>query len=102
MGIENPNSEPANCCPLFFIRHYPRTSHAPWTYGFIEVQKKNRGTHLRMFLNEASEDWSKSVLFFAYAFNTQPLSHLHFSAQEKVFHTQSSFAMKSQLSLSRN
>ena len=101
-GTGYPNSEPAKCCPLFFIRQYRRTPHDPWTNGFIEVQKKNRGTHLRMFLIEASEDWSKSFHFFACAYNTQPISYLHFSAQEIVSHTQPNFPMKSQFNPSRN
>ena len=101
-GNEYPNSQPANCCPLFIVRQYPRISHAPWTNGPIEVQKKNRGAHLRMFLIEDPADCSKSVQFFAYAHNTQLLSHLHYGAKETVFHTQPSFPMKSQIDLSRN
>ena len=46
------NSEMANCCTLFFIRHSPKVSQIPGTKGLVEVQSENHGTHLRMFLQD--------------------------------------------------
>ena len=46
---ERLNSEMAKCSTVFEIGHSPGTSHVPWTNG-LEVQNKNLGTHLRMFL----------------------------------------------------
>ena len=37
-GSEKCNSEMANCCTALNFRHSPRTSHAPWTHGLVEVQ----------------------------------------------------------------
>ena len=50
--------------------------------------KKNLRAHLRMCLHDTPENWSIQVYFFACAHNTQPLSHLHVSPIEKVFHKQ--------------
>ena len=59
------------------IRHAPRTSHSPWTNGLVEVQNKNIGTHLRLFLQNTPENWSLQVHMYAYAHNSQPLSELN-------------------------
>ena len=73
---------------MFEIRHSLRISHAHWTYGLVELQKKNLGTHLIMFPHDISENWSIQVNFFAHTHNTQPLSHLNISPNELIFHTQ--------------
>ena len=73
------NCEVAFCSSLFNIRHSPRSSHAPWTNGLVGIKRKNKQTHLRMFLLDNPENWSAQVHFFAYVHNTQPLSHLHIS-----------------------
>ena len=77
----------AHLCTLMGIRHSPRTTYSPWTYGLVEVQNGNLGTHLRMFLHDTPKDWACQVHMYAYAHNSQPLSELNISPHEIVFHT---------------
>ena len=51
-GSEYVNKEMAHLCTLMGIRHSPRTAYSPWTNGLVEVQNRNLGTHLRMFLHD--------------------------------------------------
>ena len=90
-----------NCCTLNFIRHSPKTEHAPWTNRLIEVQKKP-GTRLRNFLLDTPENWSLQALFFAYADSVQSLSLLHFSPYEVIFRMQTRIPLKFEINLSRN
>ena len=69
-GSEYINSELANLCTTMGIRHSPRTPYAPWTNGLVENQKKNRGTHLRLFLHNTPENWFTQVHMYAYAHNS--------------------------------
>ena len=48
-GTEYLISEMANCCTLYNFRHSPKIPNAPWTNGFVQVQNKNFGTHLKCF-----------------------------------------------------
>ena len=64
----------AHLCTLTGIRHSPRTACSPWTNGIVEVQNRNLGTHLRMFLHDTPKDWTFQVHMYAYAHNSQPLS----------------------------
>ena len=73
-GSECINSELANLCTTMGIRHSPRTPYAPRTKGLVENQNKNLGTHLRLFLHNAPENWSTQVHMYAFAHNSQPLS----------------------------
>ena len=70
------------------IRHSTRTAYSPWTNGLVEVQDRNLGTHLRMFLHNTPKDWVFQVHMYAYAHNSQPLSELNVSPREIDFHTQ--------------
>ena len=101
-GSEYINTEMTNLCVLFNIKHSPRTPHSPWTNGLVEVQNKNLGTHLRMFLYDTPENWSTQVHFFAYAHNTQPLSHLNVSPHEIVLHMKPRIPLNFNLNLTRN
>ena len=76
---------------LFEIRQPPRSSVAPGTNGIVEVQIKNLGNHLRMFLQDTPENWSIQVHFFVCAHNSQPLSLLEASAYE-VFSCATAFS----------
>ena len=69
-GSEYINSELANLCTKMGIRHSPRTPYAPWTNGLVEIQNKNLGTHLRLFLHFTPENWSTQVHMYAYAHNS--------------------------------
>ena len=40
------------------IRHSPGTAFSPWKNGLVEVQNRNRGTHLSMFLHNIPKDWA--------------------------------------------
>ena len=86
-GSEYVNKEMAHLCALMGIRHSPRTACSPWTNGLVEVQNRNLGTHLRMFLHYTPNDWAFQVHMYAYAHNSQPLSELSISPHEIVFHT---------------
>ena len=77
----------AHLCTLMGNRHSPRTAFSPWTNGLVEVQNRNLGTHLRMFLHDTPKDWAFQVHMYAYAHNSQPLSELNISPHEIVFHT---------------
>ena len=55
--------------------------------GLVEVQNRNLGTHLRMFLHDTSEDWALQVHMYAYAHTSQPLSELNVSPHEIGCHT---------------
>ena len=85
--VTDRGSEYVNLCTLMGIRHSPRTAYSPWTNGLVEVQNRNLGTHLRMFLHDTPKDWAFQVHMYAYAHNSQPLSELNISPHETVFHT---------------
>ena len=91
----------AYCCFLFILRHFPRNSHAPWTNQLVEVQNKKLRTHLRTFFYDTYENWSIRVSFFAYAHNSQPISHQYLSTYEKVSHTQPRIPLNCQKKLFR-
>ena len=92
----------AHLCTLMGIRHSPRTAYSSWTNGLIEVQNRNLGTHLRMFLHDTPKDWAFQVDMYAYAHNSQPLSELNVSPHEIVFHTQPRIFLTFDLNLNRS
>ena len=73
-GTEYINQDMAHLCSLFHITHSPRTPYSPWTNGLVEVQNRNLGTHLRIFLQNPPTNWSFQTQMYAYAHNTTPLS----------------------------
>ena len=101
-GSEYLNTDMTNLCVLFNIRHSPRTPHSPWTNGLVEVQNKNIGTHLRLFFMILLKTGQHKYNFFAYAHNTQPLSHLNVSPHEIVLHTKPRIPLNFNLNLTRN
>ena len=66
------------------IRHSPMTSHSPWTKRLVEVQIKNLGTHIRMFLQNTPKDWAHQIHMYAFAHNSQPLLTLNDSPHEVI------------------
>ena len=92
----------AHLCTLMGIRHSPRTAYSPWTNGLVEVQNRNLGTHLRMFLHDTPKDWAFQVHMYAYAHNSQPLSELNISPHEIVFHTRHRIPLTFDLNLNRD
>ena len=44
------NTDISQFCTLMGIRHSPRTPYSSWKNGLVEVQNKNFGMHIRMFL----------------------------------------------------
>ena len=84
------------------IRHYTRIAFSPWTNGLVEVQNRNPGTHLRMFLHDTPKDWAFQVHMFAYAHNSQPLSELNVPPHEIVIHTQPRLPLTFDFNLNRN
>ena len=101
-GSEYVNKEMAHLCSLMGIRHSPRTAYAPWTNGLVEVQNRNLGTHLRMFLHNTPQDWAYQVHMYAYAHNSQPISVINVSPYEIVFHTRPRIPLTFDLNLNRN
>ena len=75
----------AHLCTLMGIRHSPRTAYSPWTNGLVEVQNRNIGTHLRMFLHDAPKDWAFQDHMYSYAHNSQPLSNSIFLLMNLFF-----------------
>ena len=86
-GSEYVNKEMVHLCTLMGIRNSPGTAYSPWTIGLVEVQNRNLGTHLRMFLHDTPKNWAFKVHMYAYAHNSQPLSEHNNSPHEIVFHT---------------
>ena len=86
-GSEYVNKEMAHLCTFMGITHSPRTVYSPWTNGLVEVQNRNLGTHLRMFLHDTLNDWAFQVHMYAYAHNSESLPDLNISPHEIVFHT---------------
>ena len=78
----------AQLCTLMGNRHSPRTAYSTWTNVLVELQNRNLGTQLRMFLHDTPKEWASQVHMYAYAHNSQPLSELNVSPHEIVFHTQ--------------
>ena len=101
-GSEYNNKDMAHLCTLMGIRHSPRTAYSPWTNGLVEVQNRNLGTHLRMFLHNTPQDWAFQVHMYAYAHNSPPLSELNVSPYEIVFHTRPRIPLTFDLNLNRN
>ena len=101
-GSEYINTDMAHLCTLMGIRPSPRTPYSPWTNGLVEVQNKNLGTHIRMFLQSTSKDWAHQVHLYAFAHNSQPLSAHNVSPHELVFHIRPRIPLKFDLNLNRN
>ena len=49
-GSKQINTDVAQLDTLMGIRHSSRTLYSPWTNGLVEVQNKNLGPHIRMFV----------------------------------------------------
>ena len=92
----------AHLCALMGIRHSSRTDYSPGTNGLVEVENRNLGTHLRMFLHDTSKDWAFQVHIYAYAHKFQPLSELNVSPREIVFHTRPKILLTFDLNLTRD
>ena len=85
-GSEYINTAMSPLYTLMGIRHSPRTPYS-WTNRLVEVQNKNRGAHLRIFLQNTPKYCATQVNIYAYAHNSQPFSSLNVSAHIIVFHT---------------
>ena len=101
-GTEYINQDMAHLCSLFHINHSPRTPYSPWTNGLVEVQNRNLGTHLRIFLQSPPTNWSFRTQMYAYAHNTTPLSQLKLSPYQIVFHTHPRIPLTFSLNLPRD
>ena len=92
----------AHFCTLMDIRHSTRKAYSPWTKSLVEVQNRNLGTQLRMFLHDTPKDWAFQVHMYAYAHNSRRLSELNVSPHEILFHTQPRIPLTFDLNLNRN
>ena len=86
-GSEYVNKETAHLCTLMGIRHSPKTAYSPWTNGLVEVQNRNLGTHLRIFLHDTPKYWTFQVHVYAYAHNSNHFQNSIF-LHMKLFFTQ--------------
>ena len=68
----------------------------------MEVQNRNLGTHLRIFLQNPRTNWSFQTQMYAYAHNTTPLSQLRHSPYQIVFQTHPRIPLTFSLNLSRD
>ena len=84
-GTECINLDMTHLCSLFNVNHSPRTPNSPWTNGLVEVQNRNLGTHLRLFLKNLPDYWSFQTQMYAYAHNTAPLSQFKLSPHQIVY-----------------
>ena len=84
------------------IKRSPRSTYSPWTNGLVEVQNRNRGSHLQLFLHDTPKNWAFQVHMYAYAHNSQPLSELNVSPHEFVFHTKPRIPFTFDLNLNHN
>ena len=100
-GSDYINTDMAQLSTLMGIRHSPRTPHSPWANGLVEVQNKNIGTHLRIFLQKTPKDWDRQVHMYAYAPNSQHL-FINVSPRETVFHTCPRIPLTFDLNLNRD
>ena len=101
-GTEYINEDMAHLCSLFHINHSPRTPYFSWASGSVEVQNRNRGTHLRLFLQNPPTNWSFQTQMYAYAHNTTPLSQLKLSSYQIIFHTHPRIPLTFSLNLPRD
>ena len=101
-GTEFINTDMTHICSLFNIRHSPRTPYSPWTNGLVEVQNRNLGTHLRIFLQDPPNNWSTQASLYAYAHNTTPINNLKLTPHQIVFHTTPRIPLTFELNLTRN
>ena len=83
------------------IRHSPRTAYSPWTNGLAEVQNRNLGTLLRIFLYDNPKDWAFQVHMYAYG-----IIHNHFRNSMfllmKCFFSQPRIPLTFDMNLNRN
>ena len=59
---------------LYNIKHKPRTSHAPWTNGLVEVRNRSIQEYLRCIVNGNDTrytEWSADVKLFPLSYNSQ-------------------------------
>ena len=68
----------------------------------VEVQNKNLGTHIRMFLQNTPKDWAHQVNMYAFAHNSQPLSTLKVSPRELFFLIRPKIPLTFDLNLNRD
>ena len=101
-GTEYIDQDMAHLCSLFHINHSPRTPYSPWTNGLVEVQNRNLGTHLRIFLQNPPTNWSFQTQMYAYSHHTTPLSQLKLSPYQIVFHTHPRIPLTFSLNLPRD
>ena len=102
-GTEYINKELTNFCTFKGIKHIPRTSHSPWTYGLVESQNKHLGRFIRSYLNPDTHDnWSLQANTYMYAHNSQPLTTLDISPLELLTHFKPRSGLTLDLNLARD
>ena len=83
-GSDYINTDMAHLCTLMGIRHSPRLPYSPWTNELVEVRNKNLSTHFRMFLQNTPKDGAHQVHMYAFAHNSQPMSHSMFHSMSHL------------------
>ena len=84
-GSEFFNFKIAEWCSVLGITMKPRSGYNPWSNGMCENRMQHLGKYLRAFINENATNWADLASTFAYAVNTQILTHLGKTPYEILF-----------------
>lgn len=72
-------------CNLLRIDHTCATAYHPQTLGALERNHRCLNEYLRIFANEARDNWDDWLSYYSYCYNTTPNSTHGFSPFEIVF-----------------
>ena len=87
-GSEYTNTDMAHLYTLMGSRHSPRTAYSPRTNGLVEVQNRNLGTDLRVFLHNTPQDWAFQVHMYVPMHTIHKLFQILMFLRMKLFFTQ--------------
>ena len=84
-GSEYVNKQMTHFCTLMGTRPSPRTAYSPWTNGLVEVQNRNLGTHLRMFLHDTPKTGLSKFICTLMHITHNPFQNLTFHRMISFF-----------------
>ena len=84
------------------ITRPPLTAYSPWTNGKVEIQNKNLGAHIGIFLEQARDKWEEWAQKSAFSHNTIPNASTGISPYEVVFGQKPQIPLSLKLKLLRN
>ena len=101
-GSEFFNHKLAEWCSVLGITMKPRSGYNPWSNGMCENRMQHLGKYLRAFIDENARNWSDLASFFAYAVNTQVLTHLGKTPYEILYGIKPQVPISLRLGIFRN